>query len=60
VKYEEVYLHDYLTLSDARKGLERHFTFYNNERLHASLGYKTPHEVYFGDVKKKGKAHQAA
>lgn len=60
VKYEEVYLHDYLTVMDARRGLERYFTFYNSERLHESLGYKTPHEVYFGDSnKKQKKSHRA-
>jgi putative transposase len=47
VKYEEVYLHQYLTVSDARRGLERYFHFYNTERIHESLGYKTPHETYF-------------
>jgi putative transposase len=46
VKYEEVYLHDYETVYDARKGLSRYFLFYNMERLHESLGYKTPYEVY--------------
>jgi putative transposase len=47
VKYEEVYLHQYLTVADARKGLGRYFHFYNVERIHESLGYKTPHEIYF-------------
>ena len=47
VKYEEVYLHQYLTVADARRGLERYFDFYNMERIHESLGYKTPHEIYF-------------
>jgi putative transposase len=46
VKYEEVYIHDYETVSDARNGLSRYFLFYNMERLHESLGYKTPYEVY--------------
>ena len=46
VKYEEVYLHDYATVSDANNGLDRYFLFYNMERLHESLGYKTPYEVY--------------
>jgi putative transposase len=46
VKYEEVYLHDYETVSDARKGLSKYFLFYNMERLHESLGYKTPYEIY--------------
>jgi putative transposase len=46
VKYEEVYLHTYQTVSEARHGLARYFLFYNRERLHESLGYQTPYEVY--------------
>lgn len=46
VKYEEVYLHDYADVRDAREGLRRYFQFYNTERLHQSLGYKTPQVVY--------------
>lgn len=48
VKYEEVYLHEYRTISEARAHLESCFRFYNEERPHESLGYRTPHEVYFG------------
>jgi putative transposase len=46
VKYEEVYLHHYQTVSEARDGLAKYFLFYNMERLHASLGYQTPYEIY--------------
>ena len=46
VKYEEVYLHDYETVSQARAGLGRYFAFYNDERLHESLAYRTPGQVY--------------
>jgi len=46
VKYEEIYLHDYETVSDARNGIARYFFFYNMQRLHESLGYKTPYEIY--------------
>jgi len=46
VKYEEVYLHDYETVSDARNGIAGYFLLYNMERLHESLGYKTPYEIY--------------
>ena len=46
VKYEEVYLHHYQTVSEARSGLARYFLFYNRERLHEALGYQTPYEVY--------------
>ena len=51
VKYEEVYLHSYQTVSEARHGLARYFLFYNTERLHESLEYQTPYEIY---VKEQG------
>jgi putative transposase len=47
VKYEEVYPKDYQTVDDARQNLTRYFHFYNYERLHQALEYKTPAEVYF-------------
>jgi len=43
VKYEEVYLHSYESVREAREGLKRYFRIYNTERLHESLGYRTPH-----------------
>jgi len=46
VKYEEVYLKDYASVPEARSGLERYFRFYNQERLHQSLQYKTPAAIY--------------
>jgi putative transposase len=46
VKYEEVYLKDYTSVSEARKSIEEYFSFYNNERPHQSLEYKTPYEIY--------------
>ena len=48
VKYEEVYLHEYQTIPEARAQLGAYFQFYNGERPHAALGYRTPHEVYYG------------
>ncbi len=51
VKYEEVYLHSYESVREARNGLARYLRIYNTERLHESLGYRTPHEVYFGEGK---------
>lgn len=47
VKYEEIYLHDYRSVTEAKEGIGGYFDFYNNERLHQSLNYKTPREVYF-------------
>jgi putative transposase len=48
VKYEEVYLRDYQSVWDARQHLARYFAFYNEERLHQALGYRTPAAVYNG------------
>jgi|LSQX01.1.fsa_nt_gb hypothetical protein len=50
VKYEEIYLHDYETVSDARKELFKYCFFYNMERLHEPLGYKTPYEIYVKEL----------
>ena len=47
VKYEEVYLKGYETGIEAKEGLRNYFPFYNNERFHQSLGYKTPQEVHY-------------
>lgn len=47
VKYEEVYLNDYQTVEDAHTGIGRYFDFYNGERFHQALGYRTPQEVHF-------------
>ncbi len=48
VKYEEVYLHEYRTVAEARAHLAAYFRFYNEERPHQGLGYRTPLEVYSG------------
>jgi putative transposase len=50
VKYEEVYLKDYGSPREARQGLMGYLNFYNNERPHQSLGYRTPAQLYFSDV----------
>ena len=54
VKYEEVYLHHYEDMEEAWKGLGRYFAFYNRERPHQSLKWRTPHEMYFGTQEDKG------
>ena len=46
VKVEEVYLRDYQTVAEARYHLGRYFEFYNNQRLHQALSYRSPAEVY--------------
>lgn len=46
VKYEDIYLKSYDTGADCYKGLKRYFKFYNHERPHQSLDYRTPWEVH--------------
>ncbi len=46
VKYEEVYLKAYQDGKDARAGIGNYFRFYNTERAHQALGYRTPAEVF--------------
>lgn len=46
LKYEEVYLHEYTNPREARQGIDRYLNFYNRERLHQSLDYRTPAEIY--------------
>lgn len=48
IKYEEVYLKDYQTPREARESLTEYLKFYNEERFHQALKYKTPAQIYFG------------
>ena len=52
VKYENVYLYDYASVSDLRHGLKQYFQYYNIERTHQSLGAHTPNEVYNAEMQK--------
>ena len=46
VKYEEVYLRAYDSVSEARASLGRYLDFYNSQRPHSSLGARTPEQAY--------------
>jgi putative transposase len=46
VKYEDIYLKDYATVADLIEGLQRYFEFYDHDRIHQSLEYRTPYEVW--------------
>jgi putative transposase len=48
VKYEDIYLYRYEGVPQLQQGLRRYFPFYNEERLHQSLDYRTPATVYRG------------
>jgi putative transposase len=56
VKYEEVYLKEYLSVTALIEGLRQYFTFYNHERPHQGLGDKTPAEVYWDGPERLQKA----
>ena len=47
IKYEEVYLHAYKSVPEARAGIGRYLTFYNTRRPHSSLDRQTPDQAYF-------------
>ena len=46
VKYEDIYIKDYERVSELEEGLAAYFRFYDEDRPHQSLGYRTPGEVY--------------
>lgn len=49
IKYEDIYLKSYSDYKEAHKGIREYIEFYNQERIHSSIDYKTPNEAYFGD-----------
>jgi putative transposase len=46
VKYEDIYIKDYEAVPELESGLAAYFRFYDEERPHQSLGFRTPAEVY--------------
>lgn len=46
LKYEDIYLNDYQNVPELIAGIENYFSFYNNDRVHQSLDFKTPAQVY--------------
>jgi transposase InsO family protein len=42
LKYENVYLKGYSTVKEAREGINQYIEIYNSQRIHSSIGYKTP------------------
>jgi len=59
VKYEEVYLKEYASFAEAEQSLAEYFHAYNYERIHESLNYLTPAEVYFGINLNEGLKNEA-
>lgn len=46
LKYEDIYIKEYETIKELFEGLKEYFNFYNYQRIHQALGYKTPAELY--------------
>ena len=47
LKYEDIYLKNYRTMTELKEGLARYLKFYNSERFHQSLEYETPDTIYW-------------
>jgi len=47
IKYEEIYLNDYKSISELRYSIDNYMKKYNSKRLHSAIGNKTPNEVYY-------------
>ena len=52
LKYENIFLAEYTSMKELKKGIWKYFNFYNCERFHQSLDYSTPNEIYFEQLKK--------
>ena len=53
LKYEDIYPSSYSNIKEARKGIDKYINVYNKERLHSSIDYQTPDEVYYKGVNNK-------
>ncbi len=59
LKYEDIYIKEYETVPECITGVNKYFKFYNSERFHQSLDYKTPDEIYF-EYKKLSQMEKAS
>ena len=51
LKYDDIYVRDYRTVSELRAGIGCFIDYYNNKRLHSALGYKRPMDVHMNQLK---------
>ena len=58
IKYEEIYLNDYKSMSELRYSIDNYIVKYNSKRLHSAIGNKTPNEVYEEAINKIESANQ--
>ena len=47
LKYEKIYINEYKTVKEVKEAIKEYIQFYNNKRLHQSLEYNTPSEIYY-------------
>ena len=47
IKYEEIYLNEYKNIKTLNRAIEKYMNSYNKKRLHSTIGYKTPNEIYY-------------
>jgi len=47
IKYEEIYLNEYKNIKSLNRVIEKYMNTYNKKRLHSSIEYKTPNEIYY-------------
>lgn len=52
LKYDEIYINEYSSILELKKGISRYMNFYNHERFHSALGYDKPMNVYLRGVVK--------
>lgn len=52
IKYDEIYINKYSSISDLKKGINRYINFYNHERFHSALLYEKPMNVYLRGIEK--------
>ena len=57
LKYEDIKIKDYVSLPQLRFGVQHYVNFYNAQRIHSALQYKTPYEVYFGTCNSENRGY---
>ena len=57
LKYEELKIKEYVSLPQLRFGVQHYVNFYNAQRVHEALRYKTPDKVYFGACNSRKKVY---
>ena len=53
IKQEDLFLKDYKDINELKNGIRAYINFYNFERPHSSLNYRTPAEIYYDRVQNK-------